>query len=477
MKHRWLLGSMLLALVGLAACQDDSANAGASALENENDIRVKADTFAVQSALKPCPALTLTPDSFLLGECDTHFGTLKADVLTQFACPVGFSYPDAEQIDVDSVCLFMYYTNSYGDRRAPLGITVYEIDRASMQYNERYSSDVALEEFCSLEDSTHIAHPSRIVVAAAPTDSVYSSAKGAYVPFVRIRLSDEFARRFFQIRSFETQEQFNEQFKGLYITTDFGGGTILYINDISMAVYYHFNYPQTSREDTTLTDIKAFYANSEVRQINRYVYPDRENVLQELSQHSDTNYIVAPANIYTRLSVRMDSIYSRIEQQLGNSDDYRVYVNRANLTVDVLYDAETSSRPRDNWDTPSSYMLLIKESNLESFFAHNELPSDTSAILGTLTAITDSLSNVTYSYSYDLSTLLTNQLRSDNRIEALDFVLVPVAVTTSSSSSSTITAIKQLQTVSATRIRSAANPIEPMDIEVVYAGFDKGRKY
>lgn len=470
-------GVLLLALCALlAGCKDDVATAGSSALQEKDGVRVKADTFAVQSALGLCEALSLTPDSFLLGECDTRFGTIKADILTQLACPEGFVYPSQETAVVDSVCLFLYYNSWYGDGQAPIGITAYEMDRSTLDYNDRYPSDTALAAFCSLEDSTRIAAVSRVVVASEPTDSVYSSALGKYVPFVRMKLTDAFAERFFRIRSFASQEEFEKEFKGLYITTDFGGGTVLYVSDITMAVYYHFTYSQgDTGRDTTLTDVKAFYANSEVKQVNRYLYPDREEVMNRLKTVQDTNYIVSPANIYTRLTVRMDSVLGRIEDRLGDSQDYRVYVNRANLTVDVLYDADKSSaRPRDNWDTPASYMLLVKEEYMERFFAKNELPSDTAAILGTLTVTTDSLANVSYSYSYDLSTLLTNQLRAEEPVDVVTFVLVPVTVTTSGSSSSTISSVRQLQTLSATCIRSADNPVDPMDIEMVYSAFNKG---
>lgn len=476
MKIKTITAVLLGLACALSACKDDTANAGSSALTDKDGIRVKADTFAVQSALGLCQPLSLTPDSFLLGECDTRFGTIKADILTQLACPEGFAYPSSETAEVDSVCLFLYYNSWYGDGKAPLGITVYEMDRATLNYGDRYPSDTALAAFCSLEDSTHISQSSRIVFAAEPTDSLYSSSLRKYVPFIRIKLTDDFAKRFFRIRSFASQEEFQQQFKGLYIATDFGGGTVLHISDISMAVYYRFTYPASTGNDTTLTDIKAFYANTEVKQVNRYIYPDREQIISQLDAVQDTNFIVSPANIYTRLTLRMDSILNTIEDRLGDSNDYRVYVNRANLTVDVLYSSETSARPRDNWDTPATYMLLIKEDYMETFFAKNHLPSDTAALLATLTATTDSLANVSYTYSYDLSTLLTNQLRSPEPAEQVTFVLVPVEVTTTatSSSSSAVSSVKQLQTISATCIRSADNPVDPMDIEMVYSAFNKG---
>mgnify|MGYP006923234950 FL=1 len=150
-----------------------------------------------------------------------------------------------------------------------------------------------------------------------------------------------------------------------------------------------------------------------------------------------------------------------------------MYVNRANVTVDVLYDVDTDSdRPRDQWDTPASYMLLVLEDKMESFFAKNELPSDTTAILSSLGMTTDTLGNISYYYTYDLSGMLTQQLRMDEQVDQLDFFLVPVAVEVSSSTSST-TAVKPLQTISTTYIRSANNSDNPMDIEMVYAGFNK----
>jgi hypothetical protein len=68
--------------------------------------------------------------------------------------------------------------------------------------------------------------------------------------------------------------------------------------------------------------------------------------------------------------------------------------------------------------------------------------------------------------------MLTQQLRMDEQVDQLDFFLVPVAVEVSSSTSST-TAVKPLQTISTTYIRSANNSDNPMDIEMVYAGFNK----
>lgn len=476
MRIDYISNLVLVALVLVFwGCQNDSPNAGMSTVSPEDQIKVELDVFGVESALDSCAAIALTPDSFLLGECDTHFGTIKADILAQLACPEGFEYP-GDNLGVDSVCLFVHYMTWYGDGNAPMGIAVYEMDRQTLLENERYGSDLLLTDYCSLADSTLIVSSSPMLVPNAPSDSSYSTELENFVSVACIRLSDDFAQRFFKIKSFSTQQAFNEDFKGLYICSDFGGSNVLYVRDITMTVFYHFTMSRPGIADSLVHDTKSFYVNEEVRQVNRFLYPKRKDVITHYAQNTDTNYIVSPANIYTQLSLRMDSIADRIEQRLGDPEDYRVYVNQANLTVDVLYSdsASATGRPRDSWDLPASYMMLIREDKLDTFFASNELPSDTTAIVSSLSASEDESGKVSYSYTYDLSPLLTQQLRAEEIQDEIKFVLVPVSVV-SNSSTGAITSVKQLQTISATRIRSAHNAVEPMDIEVVYAGFNKRR--
>ena len=124
-------------------------------------------------------------------------------------------------------------------------------------------------------------------------------------------------------------------------------------------------------------------------------------------------------------------------------------------------------------------MLLIKEDALYRFFTSNELPSDSCALLESITTRVDSLDETHYYNSYDLSTLLTQQIRNANKQKALPdtlkMVLVPVDVSTSTlsstSSTTTITSVKHKQTISATAVRSANIKEDPMRLEVVYSGF------
>ena len=473
------------------SCSGDSARTGSSILGDDERIIVGCDTFATSTSLVSAGAIYTTPDSFLLGECDSRFGTIHADILAQFACPVGFSFPD--NAVVDSAYLFFYYDSWFGDGLSPLEVSIYQIDKKPLDYNGAYPHDIDVEEFCTVSPENMVIDRQRIIVPARPTDSVVSG--GTATPFVRLRLKDSFAKELFSRRNFSSLETFTKEFKGLYISSGFGSANLLHVDEINIALYYHFTYNKAGR-DTVVNDIKGYYANSEVRQVNRYLYFNED--IGKLRQDSDSVcYIVSPANLYTRVSIPIKKMAKSITRKMlyadinGDTLTKRPYVNKAELTIQVLnhYDG-VSRKTRDDWAQPAEVMMLIKENNVVDFFSHHNLPSDTGAILGFLTErkIEDERSE--YYYSYDLASMLTTAIRDiqkeavdtagSNIPDNLDMLLIPVTVdygTTTSSyysytaSSTNISAINYEQTVSATVIRSAKNEDDPLDIEVVFSGF------
>lgn len=459
-------------LCALCSCEGDLPSTGGGVLDEGDAIIVKADTFPILSAIDSCDAIISQADSFLLGEIETDYGLLRASILTQLACPEGYHYP--ANAEVDSICLFMYYNSWVGDGFSPLAIDAYMMDKATFQYSGTYPTDLDISQYCSRQES--ILRNRRIVAAAEKLDSIANS-NGQFVPMVRMRLSDEFMQAFWQIQSFEDQEAFNKQFKGLMIETSFGSSTVLNISDVALGVFYHFTYSKAGK-DTTVNDMKAFYANSEVRAVNHLSYLGKEEWMTQLKNDPTYNYIVAPAGINTRLTFPMGEMAAMIKSELtdtlsdGNVIQKQPYVNRAMVQIDVenVYTGSGSDITRNDWLQPAKHMLLIRESSMERFFAKKELPSDTCALLSTLNQGVDSVGNTIYYYSYDLSDFLHNQLRQDSLDAELKMMLVPVTVSTSTSANATtsISAVKQQQTLSATKIKSAQNG---MNLKLVYSGF------
>lgn len=453
-------------LISLSSCKDDVITAGSSILESEDSIIVRADTFSLTSSLVRGGAITATPDSFMLGEMDNKYGHLHADVLTQLACPIGFKYPQGAVLD--SVCIFLYYNHAFGDRNAPLAVNVYAMDRATFAYNEPLLSDTAISTYCSLEDSTVMIDHPVVVTANRYTDSTYYGTTGTYLPTINLKLNDTWARKVFEANDFSSQQAFNELFKGIYLTTEFGGSTLISIMDINMGVYYHFPYERAGVETVIEEGMQGFYANREVRQLNRYLW--QQSDLDNLEQNKDTNFIISPAHIYTQITLPMAAMQGVIMQSLGSR---RAYVNRARLSLPVLnyYSGIEAKRTRDDWAQPAESMLIIRKGDLEKLFSGDIVLSDSIAMYAMLQSVTDTLDITTYSYEFDISTLLTEQLRK-NRFETLDMLLVPITVkTTTTSSSYTVTDITYNQSLTATEIYSAQHPEHNLELEVVYSGF------
>ena len=465
MRNKFFFSILVLAAL-LSACKDDSNTAGGSILEKEDEIYVRTDTFSISSSLVQCDSIVSMPDSFLLGEMENKYGTIHSDVLAQFACPIGFRYP--ENAKVEGVYLRLCYLTWFGDGNAPMGINAYEMTKGTFDYPTVYTTNIDVNKYVDMSQPAVLANE-KVIIASQRNDSIYSAGDEKYFTMVRAKMSDDFTTKFFALRDFSSQEAFNKIFNGLYLTCEYGSTTLLNIIDITIDVEYSFSYSKAGR-DTTVKDIKSFYANSEVRQVNRIEYLNKQQTFEALLKDSlSYTYAVAPANIYTRLSFPMAKMQQRINSRL---DGKRPYVNMAKVKVNVCNHADQTSN-RDDWSQPASKMLLIKESAMQRFFSKRELPSDTCALLADLKKGADKYGNTEYYYSYDMSALLTNQLRHSANPDLMHMLLVPVDVisTTGNNGTTYIVSIKQQQTVSATQFMSAQNADDPMDVEVVYSGF------
>ncbi len=481
-KRFAFIGVLMMIACCWTACKDDVANTGQSVLTPDDEIIVLVDTFDIRSMVDSCEAIISQADSFLLGEVESDYGVLRASILTQLACPEGYSYPADFHVDsIDSICLFMSYSSWTGDALSPLAINAYMMDKKTFSYSGTYPTDLNIDDYCTRNKSVLTNH--RIVVASEKMDSIQDS-NGTYVPMVRMRVNDDFMAYFGSITSFNSQDAFNELFKGLLIETSFGSSTMLNVSDIALGVYYRFKYDKGGR-DTIVHDMKAFYANSEVRTVNHLQYEDKAALIADLQSDSDTyNYIIAPACVYTRLRFPLkeiaDTIIQNMRDPLTGDTIKWPYVNKAEVRVSVenKFTGSSSEKTYNDWIQPASNMLLIREESLERFFLNRELPSDTCALLGTLTQGVDSVGDAIYYYSYDMSDFLTDRLHKIlrerlyevNNNPTLNMLLVPVTIGTSTASNSAtaVTSVRQQQTVSATKIRSAKNG---MKLEIVYSGF------
>lgn len=477
MKYLHLFSVIALISLLLSACDDNIVTTGKNIQPSDDLILLHADTFHLATNNLLADSICARQDSFLLGIYhDPKFGTTKGEIFAQLACPEDFVFP--ENSVADSMEVVLYYSTWFGDGNAPMEIKLYEMNKGTFSYSSRYYSNLKVEDYCDKS----ILLGRRIIAPGIPTDSVYYSSSGSYYPYISFMLGDdglepnetarkEIAERFFNFPegTYTSQDAFTDFFKGLYITTDFGTSAMLHITQIDMMLYYHFTYSINGR-DTTVNATKGYYANSEVRQINRFEHSGRENNLQATDS---VNYIVSPANIYTTVSLPMRKLRDSIEANMG---DRRVYLNAATIKVEVAgyqdYDAENAL----TWLQSPSYMMLIKESAFDNFFMEGGLLSDTCAIAASVTTTQNSNGDNVLYYSYDISDIITKEIRKDAGLMAdtLNMLLIPVTpsgTTTTSSGTTVITSVTHNYLLNGTAVRSGTNQASPMRITLLYSGF------
>ena len=325
-----------------------------------------------------------------------------------------------------------------------------------------------IDDFCSRSEDSELTDGTLMVVPQKVTDTITSSSTGRGTRYLQIRLKDDFAKRFFnEHRSFTTQDDFEKHFNGIWLTSDFGSACILHLAEVTMTLHYHFTYTLDGR-DTTVTDVKPFYANTEVRQVNRILYPERE-IEQILQEKDQSNYVLGPANIYTEIELPLGQMAEKVFNIVGNK---RPYVNRALMTMRVLnvFTGSETQKQRDDWAQPSPYMLLLDKSELPTYFTDNKNLNDTLALLSSLNYAVDSIGDTYYYYSYNLATLLTKRLHGSGEIapdSTLSMVLIPVT----STATGTMQTVKPTQVLTATELQSAQSEENPMKLELLFSGF------
>ena len=440
------------------SCSDTLTDIGSGIQPSSDQIKVGTDTFHVTTETVPVDFMYSRPDSFLLGTYyDSKFGSTQAEILAQVNCPVGYKFPPLSV--PDSASIYLVYTTWFGDKYAPMDVNIYEMNQGTFSYTSLYPTnlDPTVYSDRSLKLAERIFSAKDVVTSRADTTSI------------KFKMSTSFVNRFFNSTDFSSTDNFLKDFKGIYITANYGASSLLNISQINLRYYSHYTYTTKNIHGgdsvATVKSTLDFPANTEVRQVNRFLHPDRATVVHPADSVS---YVASPVNLHTRVGIPLLRIKQKMDLGIANK---KLTINSAILKV------EATNINVDTVHAPTvKYMLLIKESSMDRFFNNKELPSDTCAILAahSMSLVVNSTTLYEDYYKFSLSTLIANELKIAKQngkvpVDQIPMRLIPVLVTMDASSN--ITAVKQDYLMSAVTIRSAKNAYSPMRINVVYSGF------
>lgn len=446
-----LIGLTLLAT--LYSC-DENNSIGGSIQPDQDKISVYYDTVHVVSQTVFVDSMLYRSSSAYLGEfTDPNFGTTKPDFLAQLYCPRQFSFPDDVK-RIDSSFLYLYYEDWFGDSTTMLHINVYELN-SPLMIGQSYFTNINPAKYC--DKSKLLGQYSFTPGDLYATDSAKSLS--TYQTVLKIPIDLVLGNKFLKDSrlnpsTFASPEKFAQYFNGLYVTTNFGNGSIIYIDHSEVEFCYGtYLYSKTSGglRDSFVVGASYFPVTKEVKQVNRFEHPDLSYYVNPSNSSDSLNYVFSPAGMYTRITIP-DKVFNTLS---GSS------VNRMRLKI-----LATQFDDSDYGMSPPNNMLLIRESEAKDFFSRFEMNDGLNSFLAEYNSESES-------YEFNLSYYAQKMVRELDAPESSSFSpfnnMIMIPVTIIESTDGTQVRLEQMLKPSAVKVRGAKHPTQPMKLELIYS--------
>jgi hypothetical protein len=413
MKIRQIIFGLGLCLSVLCGCNDDLNLVGSSIQPDEDKIKVYTDTLQIQATTIQMDSVYAKTTMGLIGEMyDPLYGNLKSDYICQFYCPEDYQFSHTP-IDgkIDSVEFRIVYSSWVGDSLASMNAEIYKV---TTPLERDYYTNIDPKKFCDMKHlmgtQTYTAYdmsiPDSIREITNTNDPDY------YYPHVTIRMDREFGQKFYDETinnpsTFKNQESFNNFLPGIYVTTSFGSGNILNVDNSSILIYYKYTAitESSTGEDSAYVaqGAERFNVTKEVIQLNRFKNTDMSHLLQPNDEYA---FLKTPAGVYTRLTIPTKEIGPKIKDR---------FINNLPLNLKAM--------PQEDWQyalSAPSYLLILPEDSVKNFFEGGQIEDNITSFLSS----TYDSSTRTYTIG-NISNVLKKHLDNGNE-DDLHLLVIPV---------------------------------------------------
>lgn len=369
MKRIFYLLFIAIFAIGLYSCDDNTDMLGSTIVPAGDEMEIDTMTFYAKSRS------ILANDSILANTNRVYLGrytdpesdaTFSSDFIAQFNCVEDYGFP-AEGVIGDSVYkieLKLFYNSYFGDSLNTMKCEVYELDR-TLEEGVPYYTNIDPTAFYD-ESKGAIAEKAYCAIDYAIHDSVRHGDN--FTPSITISLPQELGNRFIK-KYYETDangdsigkshfansENFIDNvFKGLYVKSTQGDGTVIYVDMARLNVYFrHYVRCASGKKDSIVTAIATFSSTKEVLQVNKFDNGD----LGTLIEDNSCTYLKTPAGIFTEVELPVKEI-------IENTDTLnltKITFTRYNQTSDYDY----------KYSIPG-VLLMVRKSEMYDFFLKNE---------------------------------------------------------------------------------------------------------
>lgn len=413
------LGLLFCASLTFFACDDTTNTLGMNMLPDSDAISTHTMTFDVTTRSIEADAVYAKTAIGYVGKfTDSEFGDYTASFLTELNSTENFKFSDIlpgvyeEYYDGDTlkgrgtlvddkvaaVRLLVYYNDWFGDSLNACRMSVYELNDQWIQErhdeNRKYRyTNIDAEKY----KGRLLGRKAYTAWDASIPDSIRnatdSNGNSTYYPALIFDLDTEIGENILELnRAYERGENnyfddadhfIDNVFKGVYVKSDFGDGTILYVDRVDLEFQFRFHYVDSLGvalkkkvndangnigDDSTYIGRQPLFASTkEVIQANQFANSDR---LTAKVNEKEWTYIKSPAGIFTEAALPYDEIY----QQLVNDT-----LNAVKLT---FTNYENRNSQTFSMEAPSN-VLLIRKTEVKSFFEENQINDNITSFVAT----------------------------------------------------------------------------------------------
>ena len=427
MKAKYALIALLA--ITFFGCDDNTAGLGLGMFPgSDQNINGQLTTYDVTTESVPAGQIYAKSNIGYVGKfTDELFGTYQAGFFFFFYCVEGTTFPGAYNYEkntsfdnknkptltmvgegadaadlkditiikdgdkvignIHTIELYLWYDSYFGDSLTASRLSVYKLGDAAKELDEgnAYYTNIKPEEFYNPKNL--LGTKAYTAVDLSVKDSIRNLS--SYVPSVHVSFKEEAAKEIgakIIKKAYESGANFDrkalkEAFEGIYVKSDYGDGTILYIDQVQMNVVYKCYaidsisgkilpkkaaVEEGESKDSTYYGYRMFNSTREVIQANSL---DNDQTAMENSiSNPDLTYIKSPAGIFTQVTIPVSEIAEKLQ---GDT------LNAVKLGIPIYN--ETSEK-KFGMTKPRS-VLLIRKKYKDTFFEKNQLSDGTTSSL------------------------------------------------------------------------------------------------
>lgn len=442
----WVFTFLLAAacLIGLSSCQDEVSGIGSSLAQGEVTITSDSIERALTSHCNYSESIDGRNMVKLLGRINVpEYGSLRCSFVTQMLSATVMNIPDSiteSQVDSMRLVLSVPRGSLTGDSLAPQQLRVFRLNR---QLPKDLTS--TFDPAGYYDPSSPIGSATYTLSNIAKGDSALK--KDAYVR-VPVKLPLDFARQLFRMYRagdpvFQWPATFNEFFPGIYVEQNFGNGAIA--NITAARAYTYWN--RIDRTYDMMPDSTYQYVDHIRRDSVCLIASQPEVLSSNVLDYRVSDYIKGMVDAGETVITTPGGYSAEITFPVMDLiDQYKSHNTAISMVSSLALSIPGTAISNDHGIDNVPYLLMIKRTEAESFFAENKVPDNKSSFYAAYDSEKGAY-RFTGMRPYFLEILKRLDEGGEVNPEDTDFLLLPVnvSVETVENYNSTLTVVTACQ--------------------------------